>query len=127
MNQHIPFAPDSAPAATAPSLARDETLKAAIAQALRTEIHWLFPRDRTVTVTVDGAYIAVTLGRCAAPQPRPLPFDPRFDTSLSPRFAAILCWIIGLPHRIFPTITAISIAHGHVFGRERGPPPLRMS
>ena len=40
----------------------DEACKRAIAQAVWTEIHWLFPRDRRVTVTVDGDDIAVVLG-----------------------------------------------------------------
>ena len=53
----------SAPApATAPPSAAEEAQKAAIAQAVWTEIHWLMPRDRTVTVTVDGDDIAVALG-----------------------------------------------------------------
>ena len=62
MNQHTPSVPDAAPIAAAPSCAGDETLKAAIAQALWTEIHWLFPRGRAVTVTVDGDDIAVAFG-----------------------------------------------------------------
>ena len=49
--------------ATAPHpSAAEEAQKAAIAKALWTEIHWLMPRDRTVTVTVDGDDIAVELG-----------------------------------------------------------------
>ena len=37
-------------------------MKAAIAHALWTEIHWLMPTDRSVSITVDGDAIAVALG-----------------------------------------------------------------
>ena len=47
-------------AAAVPS--SDETQKRAIAQALWTEIHWLMPTDRTVTITVNGDDIAVEFG-----------------------------------------------------------------
>ena len=40
----------------------DEAQKRAIARAVRTEIHWLMPKDRTVTVAVRGDDIAVELG-----------------------------------------------------------------
>ena len=40
----------------------DEAHRRAIAHAVRCEIHWLFPRDRRATVTVDGDDIAVALG-----------------------------------------------------------------
>ena len=40
----------------------DEAQKRAIAHAVWSEIHWLMPRDRTVTVTVEGDDIAVELG-----------------------------------------------------------------
>ena len=56
----------SAPATAPPPSAAEEAQKAAIAHAVWTEIHWLMPRDRTVTVTVDGDDIAVELG----PPPR---------------------------------------------------------
>lgn len=39
----------------------DEARTRAIAQAVRTEIHWIFPRDRRITVIVDGDDIAVEL------------------------------------------------------------------
>ena len=60
MNAHARSAP--APAPAPPPSAAEEAQKAAIAQAVWTEIHWLMPRDRTVTVTVDGDDIAVELG-----------------------------------------------------------------
>ncbi|MCY4348819.1 MAG: hypothetical protein OXC25_03070 [Thiotrichales bacterium] len=44
----------------------DAAQQRAIADAVRTEIHWRFPRDRRVTVTVDGDAIAV-----AFESPRP--------------------------------------------------------
>ena len=40
----------------------DEAKKRAIAQALWTEIHWLMPIDRAVTITVDGDEIRVAFG-----------------------------------------------------------------
>ena len=60
MKAHARSAP--APATAPPPSAAEEAQKAAIAQAVWTEIHWLMPRDRTVTVTVDGDDIAVELG-----------------------------------------------------------------
>ena len=50
------------PAPAAPPECADEARKRAIAQALRTEIHWLMPADRAVTITVDGDDIAVAFG-----------------------------------------------------------------
>ena len=41
--------------------ASDEECKRAIARAVWSEIHWLMPRDRTVTITVQGDAIAVDL------------------------------------------------------------------
>ena len=60
MKAHARSAPE--PATAPPPSAAEEAQKAAIAQAVWTEIHWLMPRDRTVTVTVDGDDIAVELG-----------------------------------------------------------------
>ena len=42
--------------------ASDEECKRAIARAVWSEIHWLMPRDRSVTITVQGDAIAVDLG-----------------------------------------------------------------
>ena len=58
---HAPARPRPDTGAPAPP-SRDDACKRAIADALWTEIHWLFPRDRRVTVTVDGDDIAVALG-----------------------------------------------------------------
>ncbi len=46
--------PDAAPSG-------DAAQTRAIARAVRTEIHWLMPAGRTVTITVDGDDIAVHL------------------------------------------------------------------
>ena len=54
-------APAGIPAAP-PDSDADEARKRAIAQALWTEIHWLMPTDRAVTVTVDGDDIRVAFG-----------------------------------------------------------------
>ena len=59
MNVHAPSAPVPAPVTAAPPRPDDEAKRAAIAQAVWTEIHWLMPRDKRVTVTVDGDDIAV--------------------------------------------------------------------
>ena len=53
--------PSPGPAA-APSPDNDEARKRAIADAVWTEIHWLMPTDRTVTVTVNGDDIDVGFG-----------------------------------------------------------------
>ena len=67
MHIHPNPRPD-APAADPPG-ATDAARRRAIAHAIWTEIHWLFPRDRRVTVTVDGDDVAVALGpsRTAVP------------------------------------------------------------
>ena len=61
---HIPAEPrpDAAAGSPAAPCPDDEAQKRAIAHAVWTEIHWLMPRDRKVTVTVDGDDIAVELG-----------------------------------------------------------------
>ena len=59
-------------AAPAPACSGDDAQRRAIANALWTEIHWLMPRDRTVTITVDGDDIVVAFGPAgAAGQPTP--------------------------------------------------------
>ena len=59
MNAIAPAA-SSAPAAPT-SFATDEVQKALIAQAIWTDVHWLVPKERTVTVTVNGDRIDVRL------------------------------------------------------------------
>ena len=53
-------APAGIPAA--PPECGDEAKKRAIARALWTEIHWLMPTDRAVTITVDGDDIGIAFG-----------------------------------------------------------------
>ena len=62
MKPHPTSAAEPAGPAAVPPDPGDEACKRAIVDALRTEIHWLFPRERRVTVTVDGDDIAVALG-----------------------------------------------------------------
>ena len=52
------FEDDSCPP---PPHASELALRARIANAVWTEVHWLMPRDRPVTITVDRDDIAVTL------------------------------------------------------------------
>ena len=59
-------------APSAPMQPCDETQKRAIANAVWTDLLWLLPPDRTVTITVDGGRVAVELGpaapaRCTIP------------------------------------------------------------
>ena len=62
MKPHTATAPEPAVMADAPASPGDEARKRAIAEALWTEIHWLMPTDRAVTITVDGDNIAVEFG-----------------------------------------------------------------
>ena len=59
MNVRAPTAPDPAQELAAPPCDDDDAKKAGIAHALWTEIHWLMPKDRTVSITVDGDDISV--------------------------------------------------------------------
>ena len=49
------------------------------------------------------------------PPPIIHPMDPRRGDSLSPRFAAFLCWLLQLPPMTKPKITGISISGRCVF------------
>ena len=62
MKTHAEPRPAPAGIPTAPPECTDEARKRAIARALWTEIHWLMPTDRAVTITVDGDDIAVAFG-----------------------------------------------------------------
>ena len=58
------------PAPATPARPTDEAHKRAIANAVWTDLLWLMPPDRTVTIAVDGGNVAVELGpvapaRCA--------------------------------------------------------------
>ena len=48
------------------------------------------------------------------------PMDPRRGETISPRFAAVLCWLLQLPPMTVPAITGISISELRV-GRCRAP------
>ena len=54
--------PDTAGAAAAPPPPGDEAQKRAIAKAVWTDLLWLMPPDRTVTIAVTGGNVAVELG-----------------------------------------------------------------
>ena len=54
------------PVAATPAVPTDEAHKRAIADAVWTDLLWLLPPDRTVTITVDGGRVAVELGPAAA-------------------------------------------------------------
>ncbi len=48
--------------ASAPQVYDDEAQKRAIARAVWTDLLWLMPPDRTVTIAVTGGDVAVELG-----------------------------------------------------------------
>ncbi len=52
----------------------DEARKRAIARALWSELHWLMPANRSVTIAIDGDDIAVAFGPVRA-SGRPVPFS----------------------------------------------------
>ena len=64
MNSHAPSPPPPALVTTTPPSSADEAQRAAIAHAVWTEIHWMMPPGRPVTITVDGDDIAVAFGPC---------------------------------------------------------------
>ena len=45
-----------------------------------------------------------------APPPAPHPMDPAKGESLSPKFAALLCWAIGRPAMTRPAITGVAVS-----------------
>ena len=57
--------PDTAAAPAPPPRSDDETQKRAIANAVWTDLLWLMPPDRTVTIAVTGGDVAVELGPVA--------------------------------------------------------------
>ena len=57
--------PDTACVAVAPARPDDEAQKRAIAKAVWTDLLWLMPPDRTVTIAVTGGDVAVELGPAA--------------------------------------------------------------
>ena len=67
MQQSAAHVPDSA-AWAAPDPPSDEAQQRAIADAVWTDLLWLMPTGRTVTVTVRDGRVAVELG---PPEPTP--------------------------------------------------------
>ena len=63
--------PDTAAIPAAPPPLDDEAQKRAIANAVWTDLLWLMPPDRTVTIAVTGGNVAVELG-----PPGPAPEGP---------------------------------------------------
>ena len=60
---------DTAAIPAAPPRPDDETQKRAIANAVWTDLLWLMPPDRTVTIAVSRGEVAVELGpRGSAPE-----------------------------------------------------------
>ena len=59
------------PVAATPARPTDEAHRRAIANAVWTDLLWLMPPDRTVTITVDGGNVAIDLGP-AVPAPCPI-------------------------------------------------------
>ena len=57
--------PDTAAVPAAPFLPGDEAQKRAIAKAVWTDLLWLMPHDRTVTIAVTDGNVAVELGPAA--------------------------------------------------------------
>ena len=45
-----------------------------------------------------------------APPPDPHPMDPRRGKGLSPRFAALLCWLLDLPPMTRPVIVDVAVS-----------------
>ena len=62
MKLHADSRPTPAVVPSVPVDPGDEARKRTIAQALWTEIHWLMPTDRAVTITIDGDDIGVAFG-----------------------------------------------------------------
>ena len=60
--------PDTAGVPAAPPRPGDEAQKRAIADAVWTDLLWLMPTDRTVTIAVRDGQVAVELG---PPAPAP--------------------------------------------------------
>ena len=59
--------PDTADVPAGPPPPDDEVQKRAIANAVWTDLLWLMPPDRTVTIAVTGGDVAVELGSRAQP------------------------------------------------------------
>ena len=66
---------------------------------------------------------------CAAPTLRSLddhPMDPRRGPNLSPRFAALLCWLLDLPAMTEPAIVAVAVTGDCVFAATTDDPSFNL-
>ena len=66
-----------------------------------------------VTSDVTQETAPPTAPPAAAPEtaaPDPHPMDPRRGTGLSPRFAALLCWLLDLPPMTRPVIADVAVS-----------------
>ena len=59
-------------------------------------------------VAVEPVAQAAPPAEAAAPAPHPM--DPRRGTGLSPRFAALLCWLLDLPPMTRPVIADMAVS-----------------
>ena len=59
-------------------------------------------------VAVEPVAQAAPPAEAAAPDPHPM--DPRRGTGLSPRFAALLCWLLDLPPMTRPVIADVAVS-----------------
>ncbi|MDE0006188.1 MAG: hypothetical protein OXQ29_26155 [Rhodospirillaceae bacterium] len=65
----------------------------------------------------------------AAPTLRSLddhPMDPRRGPNLSPRFAALLCWLLDLPAMTEPAIVAVAVTDDCVFAATTDDPSFNL-
>ena len=51
----------------------------------------------------------------ASPPPINHPMDPRRSEDITPVFAAVLAWVLGLPSLTEPAIVSLTVASGSVF------------
>ena len=63
--------PDTTVVPAAPFLPGDEAQKRAIAKAVWTDLLWLMPHDRSVTIAITGGDVAVELGSPDPPAEAP--------------------------------------------------------
>ena len=63
-----------------------------------------------VAVETAVETVAPTAPPAEAAAPDPHPMDPRRGTGLSPRFAALLCWLLDLPPMTRPAIADVAVS-----------------
>ena len=59
-------------------------------------------------VAIEPVAEAAPPAGAVAPDPHPM--DPRRGKGLSPRFAALLCWLLDLPPMTRPVITGVAVS-----------------